>query len=93
MLTLCWQVITMHTTNISVLRKNLFSTVDNVIEFNDSVVVSTKKGNAVIISEEEYNAILETIYLTSVPQLVKKIKQGEKEDIKKMRTYNPNEEW
>ena len=83
----------MNTTNISVLRKNLFSTVDNVIEYNDPVMVSTKKGNAVIISEQEYNAILETIYLSSIPGLVKQIKDGEKENIDLMKTYNPNEEW
>lgn len=80
-------------TNISVLRKNLFSSIDNVIEFNDSITVSTKKGNAVIISEAEYNAMLETIYLISQKGLVEKIKEGEKEDIASMPTYNPNEKW
>ena len=83
----------MAVTNISVLRKNLFSSIDNVIEYNDSITVSTKNGNAVIISEAEYNAMLETIFLVSHKGLVEKIKEGEKEDISKMSTYNPNEEW
>ena len=83
----------MAVTNISVLRKNLFSSIENVIEFNDSITVSTKNGNAVIISEAEYNAMLETIYLVSQKGLVEKIKEGEKENISKMPTYNPNEEW
>ncbi len=83
----------MAVTNISVLRKNLFSSIDNVIEYNDSITVSTKNGNAVIISEAEYNAMLETIYLVSQKGLVEKIKEGEKEDISKMSTYNPNEDW
>lgn len=83
----------MAVTNISVLRKNLFSSIDNVIEYNDSITVSTKNGNAVIISEAEYNAMLETIYLVSQKGLVEKIKSGEKEDISKMSIYNPNEEW
>ena len=83
----------MAVTNISVLRKNLFSSIDNVIEYNNSITVSTKNGNAVIISEAEYNAMLETIYLVSQKGLVEKIKEGEKEDISKMSTYNPNEEW
>lgn len=83
----------MAVTNISVLRKNLFSSIDNVIEYNDSITVRTKNGNAVIISEAEYNAMLETIYLVSQKGLVEKIKEGEKEDISKMPTYNPNEEW
>ena len=83
----------MAVTNISVLRKNLFSSIDNVIEYNDSITVSTKNGNAVIISEAEYNAMMETIFLVSQKGLVEKIKEGEKEDISKMSTYNPNEEW
>ena len=83
----------MAVTNISVLRKNLFSSIDNVIEYNDSITVSTKNGNAVIISEAEYNAMLETIFLVSQKGLVEKIKEGEKEVISKMSTYNPNEEW
>lgn len=83
----------MAVTNISVLRKNLFSSIDNVIEFNDSITVSTKNGNAVIISEAEYNAMLETIYLVSQKGLVERIKEGEKENISEMSTYNPNEEW
>ena len=83
----------MAVTNISVLRKNLFSSINNVIEYNDSITVSTKKGNVVIISEAEYNAMLKTIYSVSYKGLVEKIKQGKKEDIYKMSTYNPNEEW
>ena len=83
----------MAVTNISVLRKNLFSSIENVIEYNDSITVSTKNGNAVIISEAEYNAMLETIYLVSQKGLVEKIKEGEKEDVSKMSTYNPTEEW
>ena len=83
----------MAVTNISVLRKNLFNSIDNVIEYNDSITVSTKNGNAVIISEAEYNAMLETIYLVSQKGLVERIKEGEKEDISSMTNYNPNEEW
>ena len=83
----------MSVTNISLLRKNLFSSIENVIEYNDSVTVNTKKGNAVILSEEEYNAMRETIYLISQKGLATKIKEGEKEDISSMKTYNPNEEW
>ena len=83
----------MAVTNISVLRKNLFTSIDNVIEYNDSITVSTKNGNAVIISEAEYNAMMETIFLVSQKGLVEKIKEGEKEDIDSMSTYNPNEEW
>ena len=80
-------------TNISVLRKDLFNSIDKVIEFNETITVNTKRGNAVIVSEEEFNSMLETIYLVSQPGLLEKIKKGEKEDIDSMTTYDPNEEW
>ena len=80
-------------TNISVLRKNLFNSIDKVIEYNETITVNTKKGNAVIVSEEEFNSMIETIYLVSQPGLLEKIKKGEKEDIDSMTTYDPNEEW
>ena len=80
-------------TNISALRKDLFNTFDTVVEYNESVFVNTKRGNAVIISEEEYNAMREMIYLSSQPGLIEKIKEGEKEDVASMSTYNPNEGW
>ncbi len=83
----------MATTNITELRKNLFNTIDSVIKFNEPVQVTTKNGNAVLLSEEDYNALLETVYLMSQPGLIAKIKEGEKENIAEMSRFNPDEEW
>ncbi len=79
--------------NVTLLRKDLFKTIDNVIQYNDPVIISTKKGNAVIISEEEFKSMQETIYLISQPGLLEKIKEGEKEDLATMREYDPNEDY
>lgn len=83
----------MATTNVTELRKNLFNTVDSVIKFNEPVQVTTKNGNAIILSEEDYNALLETVYLMSQPGLVSKIKEGEKEKPSEMSKFKPDEEW
>ena len=83
----------MSITNISALRKNLFGSLETVVEYNDTITVNTKKGNAVIISEEEYNAMRETIFLASQPGLIQRIEEGENEDISSMSVYNPNEKW
>ena len=69
----------MRTRNVTELRKNLFNTIDSVIKYNEPVQVTTKNGNAVLLSEEDYNALLETVYLMSRPGLASKIKEGEKE--------------
>lgn len=83
----------MATTNITELRKNLYTIVDSVIKFNEPVKVTTKNGNAVLLSEEDYNARLETVYIMSQPKLVTKINEGEKEDTSEMTKFNPDEEW
>jgi len=87
------EVKNMPTTNATELRKKLFETIANVIEYNEPVTVNTKKGNAVIISESDYDAMMETIYIMSQPKLVKNIKDGEKEDSEKMKAYDPSEKW
>lgn len=83
----------METTNITELRKNLYTKVDAVIKFNETVQVATKSGNAVLMSEDDYNSIMETIYLMSQRRLVDQIKDGEKEDISKMSKFNKDEDW
>jgi len=66
-------VIFMTNTNSTNLRKNLFSYLESVIDYNDVINVNTKKGNAIIISETEYNGLLETLYLLSDPNMKEKI--------------------
>ena len=66
----------MFTTNATALRRNLFGILEQAIKYNEPVSVSTKEGNAVIISEDDYNRIMETLYLTSIPGMREKIIDG-----------------
>ncbi len=66
----------MTNTNATNLRKNLFEYLNSAIEFNDIVTVNTKKGNAVILSEQEYNGLIETLYLTSIPGMKERLEEG-----------------
>ncbi len=63
----------MTNTNATNLRKNLFSYLDSTIEYNDIINVNTKKGNVIIISESEYNGLLETLYLLSDSTMKEKL--------------------
>ena len=83
----------MRTRNVTELRKNLFNIIDSVIKYNEPVQVTTKKGTAVLLREEDYNALLETVYLMSQAGLVSKFKEGEKEKTSEMAKFSPNEEW
>lgn len=66
----------MTTTTITNFRKNVYSMVENTIRFNEPVNITTKDGNAVMISEEEYLGLIETLYLTSVPGMKEKLIEG-----------------
>lgn len=62
--------------NITNFRKNVFGILEQTIKYNEPVNISTKDGNAVIISEEEYNGLVETLYLSSIPGMKDKILEG-----------------
>ena len=66
----------MTNTNATNLRKNLFDYLNSASEFNDIINVNTKKGNAVILSEQEYNGIMETLYLCSIPEMKERLSDG-----------------
>ncbi len=66
----------MTTTTITNFRKNAFSLVENAIRFNEPVNITTKSGNAVLISEEEYNSLVETVYLSSIKGMKEKLIDG-----------------
>lgn len=66
----------MQNTNISNFRKNIFSYMENTIKHNEPVNISTKEGNAVILSEEDYNSLMETLYLITIPGMRETIIEG-----------------
>lgn len=57
----------MYNTNVTNARANLYGLLDMVIEDSEVINISTKNGNAVIISEADYNSLLETLYLSTDP--------------------------
>lgn len=63
-------------TNITNFRKNIFGMLEQTIKYNEPINISTKDGNAVIISEEDYNSLMETLYLYSIPEQREKIVEG-----------------
>lgn len=63
-------------TNITNFRKNIFGLLEQTIKFNEPVNISTKDGNAVIISEDDYNGLMETLYLSSIPKMEDTIIEG-----------------
>lgn len=54
--------------NITNFRKQIYELIDKTIEYNEPLNVSTKNGNVIVISEEDYNNLIETLYINSVPK-------------------------
>ena len=59
----------MTNTNITNFRKNIYKLLENAIKYNEPINISTKNGNAVVLSEEDYNNLIETLYISSIPKL------------------------
>lgn len=85
----------MGTINITNARQNLFQLVSDVnIGFNPITIVNNKGKNAVLISEEEWKNIEETLFLSSIPGFIDNIKEiDQKEDWDEAEEFDSNEEW
>ncbi len=85
----------MSTINITNARQNLFQLVADVnVGFNPITIVNNKGKNAVLISEDEWKSIEETLYLSSIPGLVEDINNIKKnENWDETKEFNPDEEW
>ncbi len=55
--------------NVTNFRKDIYTLLEQTINFNEPINISTKNGNAVVLSEEDYNSLMETVYIMSVPGL------------------------
>ena len=67
----------MNAINITKARANLFKIIAEVNAHSEPVILTNTKGkNAVLISEDDWNALQETIYLNSVPEMVDSLKKG-----------------
>ena len=63
-------------TNATSFRKNLCSLLENAGKYNECININTKIGNAVVISEAEYNSMVETLKILSNPAMKEKVMKG-----------------
>jgi len=59
---------------------NIMKTVQN----SDATTITSKDGNAVLVSEDEWNGIKETLYLLSIPGMLESILESSTENISEM---------
>jgi antitoxin YefM len=69
-------------------RANLFKLLDQAAEAHEPIQITGKKNNGVLISEEDYRSMQETLYLMSVPGMresLLEIKKAPKSSFSKKR--------
>ncbi len=62
-------------------RKNIYKLVEETHETHEPIQITGKKNNAVLVSEEDWRNIQETLYLTSIPGMRESILEGMKTPI------------
>ncbi len=66
--------------NATEARGRLYSLIDETKDSHQPIVITGKRGNAVLIAEEDWNAVVETLQLLSVPGMRESIRAGLTED-------------
>lgn len=67
--------------NATTARSNLYTLIDQTMELHEPIVISGKRNNAVLIAEEDWNAIQETLYLCSIPGMRESILEASREPL------------
>jgi len=57
-------------------RSNLYKLIDEIAQSHQPVHIKGKRHNAVLIDEEDWNAMQETLYLQSIPGMRESIIKG-----------------
>ena len=71
----------MATLNATEARANLYKLIDDTAANHEPVIITGKRCNAVLLAEEDWNAINETLYLLSVPGMRESIIDGMQETL------------
>jgi antitoxin YefM len=61
---------------VSEARVQLYRLVDRAAQFHEPVIITGKRNNAVMIGEDDWRAMMETLYLLSIPGMRESIRKG-----------------
>ncbi len=71
----------MNILNATEARAKLYSLIDETAITHQPVIITGKRSNAVLVSEEDWNAISETLHLLSIPGMRESIREGLDQDL------------
>ena len=80
--------------NATTARKNLYQLIADVNDSRTPITITNMRGkNAVLISEDDWRAVEETLYLNAIPNMTRSILAADEEPLSECTTYDPNEAW
>ena len=71
----------MTTFTVTDARSRLYKLIDQAREQSEPILITGKRGNAVLVSEDDWRAIQETLYLVSIPGMRESIRDGMAEPV------------
>ena len=71
----------MNTVTVTKARSSLYNLIDETNKSHQPIQITGKRGNAVLISEEDWNSIEETLFLNSIPGTVDSINKAQEEGL------------
>lgn len=72
--------------NVTQARNDLFNLVTSV-QNGEKVTITSKNCNAVLMSEEEYNSLMETLYLLSDPTMAEDLDRTRRTPVSEMEVW------
>jgi prevent-host-death family protein len=66
----------MTTFNATEARSKLYALIDETTDTHQPIVITGKRGNAILLAEDDWKAINETLHLLSVPGMRESIQEG-----------------
>ena len=62
--------------SVSQVRKDIYNVMDETAQTHEPVLITGKRNNVVMLSQEDWNAIEETLYLNSIPNMASSIQES-----------------
>ncbi len=71
----------MKTISATSARSDLYNLIDSALDEHEPIQITAKRGNAVLVGENDWRAIQETLFLLSVPDMRDSIIKGMQEPV------------
>jgi len=76
--------------SVSQVRADIYNVMNETAQTHEPVLITGKRNNVVMLSQEDWNAIEETLYLNSIPNMASSIQESMNTDDSE---FNENIEW